>query len=507
LKSTHLIVVILLGLLAPRRVHANGRMPGANDVLFDVRQADHLVVRATFGLVQSFAAGGDWHWICEQAIDVSGVIADPPLGMTEDGTLVLLPPTGSALTSLDGGCTWLRAEGLWKDKQGVDLTAHPSDAKQLFALLSTLTGVDAGFGAFDNRVLLTRDNARAWEVVATLPDDVEAETIEVAKSDVRRIYVSGTDSRNPRLGVLLVSEDGGTSFTKRTLDLPAGSGSFLISAIHPTNPDMLWLRVPARGDTLGILPARLYLSTDKGQNFRMLAATQRAMFGFALSPDGSQLAYGGPSDGLYVGPADGSGSFEKRGKWGVRCLRWSEQGALYACGSEPADPFSLGVSDDQGATFRPLYKLVDTCPAECAEDSPFAHTCQAAWTPVRPLIKASGAMCSVPWAGAPVDAAVSEAADDAGETEATASDAGAEQEEDALAAAPSDESAADGSTDQAPRAARDGCSCRLASRESSGRRPYAALLGLAMLGLSLRTRRRWSRAYCRPLVKKSHSAG
>jgi hypothetical protein len=504
LKASHLIVLILLGALAPRRVHANGRMPGANDVLFDARQADHLVVRATFGIVQSFAAGGGWHWICEQAIDVSGVIADPPLGMTEDGTLVLLPPTGSALTSTDGGCSWFRAEGLWKEKQGVDLTAHPSDTKQLFALLSTLTAVDAGFGAFDNRVLLTRDNARTWEVVATLPDDFEAETIEVAKADVRRIYVSGTDSMNPRLGVLFVSEDGGTSFTKRTLDLPAGSGSFLISAIHPTRPDTLWLRVPARGDTLGILPARLYLSDDKGQSFRMLAATQRAMFGFALSPDGSQLAYGGPSDGLYVGPADGSGSFEKRGKWGVRCLRWSEQGALYACGSEPADPFSLGVSDDQGVSFRPLYKLADTCPAECAEDSPFARTCQVAWTPVRPLIKASAAMCSVPWASAVADAAVAAAPEDAGEAEAQ--DAGTEQDEEALDAAPSDEHGDEGSA-EAPRAARDGCSCRLGEGQTSDQRPGAALAGLLLLALWLRTSRRRAQAYCRPLLKKSHSAG
>jgi photosystem II stability/assembly factor-like uncharacterized protein len=493
LVSSRLSLVFLLSTLVPTVTRANGRMPGANDVVFGARASEHLVVRATFGIVQSRDVGRSWSWICEQAIDVSGVIADPPLAMMEDGTLVLLPPTGSVLTSVDGGCSWTRAEGIWMGKQGADLTAHPSDSKQLFALLSTLSGVDAGFGTFENRVLVTRDNARSWQQLATLPDDFEAETIELAKSDESRIYVSGTDSRNPRLGLLFVSEDGGAHFVKRTFDLPAGTGSVLISAIHPTNPDLVWLRVPARGDTIGILPARLYLTSDKGQSFRLLAATQRAMFGFALSPDGSELAYGGPSDGLYVGAADGSTGFEKRGKWGVRCLRWRDDGALYMCGSEPADAFSLAVSDDRGVTFRPLYKLADTCPADCAESSQFGHTCQEAWAPVRSQIKATADMCSVPWASAERDGG---SAEDAGETEPEPEDAGGEGvANDDEPDAGHDETDVDAST-SVPRAA-GGCSCDLAADAARGERPLLSLLALVALWLSMSCSRAKPRASTR----------
>jgi hypothetical protein len=460
--------------------HANGRMPGANDVIFAAHDPAQLVVRASFGLVQTFDAAKSWHWICEQAIDVSGVISDPPLGTLEGGALVLLPPTGSALISHDLGCSWSRAQGPSADKQGVDLTGNPSDAKQLFALFSTVTGVDAGFGIFDNRVLLTRDNAETWQVVATLPDNFQAETLEVAKSDAQRIYVSGTDSQNPRLGVLFVSEDGGANFSKHTLDLPAGSGSMLISAIHPTQPDRLWLRVPARGDTIGILPARLYVSDNKGESFRMLAATQRAMFGFALSPDGSQLAYGGPSDGLYVGPSDGSAAFEKRGKWGVRCLRWTESDALYLCGSEPADPFSLGVSEDQGVNFRPLYKLADTCPADCSDGSQFSRTCQTAWTPLRPLIKAKADMCSVPWAQAETDAGTPEPeARDAGSGDAQPFDAGTEPSADA--GDPPDEPSDETPSETTPKMS-DGCSCDL---QATAKRRERTAHGVALVALAL----------------------
>jgi hypothetical protein len=418
------LTLALLALQA-EAAHANGRMPGGNDVVFHPSAADQLLLRATFGLLRTRDAGASWAWICEQAIDISGVIADPPAGMSADGSLVLLPPTGSALISHDQGCSW-RREPAQQDEQGVDLTAHPSDPRQLFTLFSTVVAVDAGIGVFENKIMRTRDDAQSWELVASLPSDFEAETLELAKSDPQRIYVSGTDSADPRLGVLFVSEDGGAHFEKRTLALPAGTGSLLISAIHPHNPDMLWLRVPARGDTIGLLPARLYLSTDKGQSFRQLAGTQRGMFGFALSPDGATLAYGGPADGLYVGASDGASGFQKRGNWSIRCLRWSERGALYACGSEPLDPFSLGVSDDQGVTFRALYRLADTCPAACAEGTQFEAACQSAWPPVQRSIAAPGLSCSVPWSvAAPADAGADAEVDAGLATPSQAEDASA----------------------------------------------------------------------------------
>jgi hypothetical protein len=486
--------VALLVALWPMHALANGRMPGANDVAFDYGDADHLVARATFGVMQSFDRGASWQWVCEQAIDTSGVIADPPLALTADGTQVLLPPTGGALLSRNLGCSWERAPSPLAGKRGVDLTLDPGDAAHLYVLMSTILEIDAqGFGVYENLLIETRDSGRSWELVATLPTDFEAETVEVAASDAKRIYVSGTASRNPRQGILQRSEDGGAMWVRTMLDLPAGTGSLLISAIDPNDADRLWLRVPARGDTIGLLPARLFLSEDKGASFRMLAGTQRGMFGFALSPDGTQLAYGGPMDGLFVGPSDGSGTFEKVSNLGVRCLRWPAQDALYACGSEPRDAFSLGVSRDRGQTFQGLYRMVETCPAECATGSSFAGVCQEAWETTRPWVEATGAMCAVEWA-APEDAGAG-AENDAGADDARADDAGGEldagAEDDAQV---SEEDAGDVEVDTEDagekRANSDaGCSCGVVASEPDWAGPLLGCLSLLGLGAARRRRR------------------
>lgn len=463
---------------------ANGRMPGANDLVFSASDPSRLVARATFGIVQSADRGATWSWICEQAIDVSGVIADPPITMTSDGSLVLLPPTGSALVSHDRGCNWTRVAAPLADTRGADLTADPSEPRRVLVVTSSLRKVDdAGFGVYENLVVETRDDARSWQLLATLPGDFEAETIEVAQSDARRIYVSGSDAHNPRLGVILRSDDAGATFSRSTLSLPAGTGSLWISGIHPRDPDRLWVRVAARGDTIGLLPARLYLSTDKGQTFTMLAATNKGMFGFALSPDGSSVAYGGPSDGLFVGPSDGSG-FVKQSALGVRCLRWPAQDALYVCASEPADPFSLGVSSDRGQSFRPLYRLGDTCPASCATGTSFANSCEVAWSQTRPFIQATGAMCSVPWsAPAGTDAGSSDARD-AATMAPLGSDSGATRLD--ASSGPSDAALSAGTPSQG-----SGCDCQISSSRRGA--PWAVVLSPMLLLLALAGRQRGRR--------------
>ena len=399
-------------------------MPGANELALQTNTPEQLALRATFGLLQSFDEGRSWSWICEKAIETSGVIADPPFGVVEDGSLVLLPPTGGILTSHDHGCSWAQALDSVTQQRGADLTVDPSDPKRLLVLMSTTERVDElGYGIIKNAIIETRDSAHSWRTLATLPSDVEAETIEVAKSDPRRMYVSGTLSTDPRMGVLLRSEDGGQSWTRTTMMLPAGTGSLLISAIHPRDPDRLWLRVPVRGDTLGLFAARLFVSTDKGKTARMLALTRTAMLGFALSPDGEKVAYGAPADGLFVGPSDGSGTFEKRNSVAVRCLRWRVDGALFACGTEPLDAFSLAISRDEGRTFEGLYSLKDTCPATCADANAYASACREPWTTsTRVAVGAVANMCTVPWAseGNGPDAGVAREERDA----ALASDAG-----------------------------------------------------------------------------------
>jgi photosystem II stability/assembly factor-like uncharacterized protein len=408
---------------------ANGRLPGATELAINRSDRAHLIARATFGMVQSFDGGETWQWICERAVNVSGE-ADPPVAVTEDGTIVLLPPAKGTLISRDRGCTWQPAPSPLEGSRAMDLTVDPSDPSRVLVVLSSVDTIDdEGVVAYENVLIETRDNARTWSEVSRLPTTFFIETLEIAASDPNRIYVAGTSSSEPSLGIVQRSEDGGETWTETSTPLPPGSGSMFISAIDPSDPDRLWVRLPARGDRFGILPVALIMSADKGESWEMIAATEhQAMLGFALSPDGTRLAYGGPGDGLFIGASDGSEGFSKLSELRVRCLRWNDDG-LYACGTESlGDPFSVGVSSDEGESFQPIYTIESTCPQECSESTGFELTCRDVWTALAPSFGASGETCSVPWArpDSPDTGASDAGAADAGATDAGAVDAGAD---------------------------------------------------------------------------------
>ena len=253
--------------------------------------------------------------------------------------------------------------------------------------------------SYANVLVETRDNAASWQTLGTLPSDFEVETLEVAPSDPHRIYVSGTASENPLLGVIERSDDGGASWTRTTLELPPTRAACSSARSIPSDPGpALGARAGARRPLRPVPGQPAASAADKGASFAMLGATTQGMLGFALSPDGNQLAYGGPVDGLFVGPLGRQRRRSSRSATlRVRCLRWNADG-LYACGTEPQDPFSVGRSTDQGATFEPIYSMGDTCPQLCAEGTSFASSCEQAWAGVAQRIAADGAGCAVPWA-------------------------------------------------------------------------------------------------------------
>jgi hypothetical protein len=465
----HALAAALALLALHAQARANGRMPGATELAISRSDPDHLLARATFGLVQSFDGGASWQWVCEQALQVSGD-ADPLLALTADGSLVLLPPGGGALISHDAGCTFSPAPAPLAGANAVDLTIDPSDPARVLVAASTIDDIDdRGVITYVNALIETRDDAASWSELARLPPDFRIETLEIAPSDPRRIYVSGTATSSPLLGVIERSEDGGATWTRTTLDLPATSGSLFIGAIDPTNPDRLWVRLPAQGDRLGYFPASLLVSSDKGESFAMLAATSRAgMLGLAVSPDGTRLAFGGPADGLYVGPSGGTGEFTQVAGVRVRCLRWNGDG-LYACGIEPSDAFSVGLSVDEGASFDAVYSLSDTCPQQCADATPFAITCQPSWSNIEPALEAPGDRCEVRW---PTDAALPDAGSDAGPRDA---------------AAPRADAAADAGT---PPRGTPACGCRVPGGRPRTRGAAAwGMLVLLVLALRRRVRR------------------
>jgi hypothetical protein len=393
-RQRALLLVGLLSLFATV-ARANGRIPGATGLAFNPTDEQQLLLGLTYGLALSRDGGGSWTWMCERQIEGNGGDVDPSIVVSNDGTLVVLSLTnGGVLWSRDDGCSFERAQGPLQGNRGVDLTLDPSQPGRVLALTSTITEiVDAGFPRFRNLLAQSLDHGVSWEILAELPDDLSAETVEVAPSDGKRIYVSGTANEDPLQGLVLRSDDAGRTWQRSSVRLPRGSGSLFLSGIHPRDPDRLWFRVPGLGDIYGVLPAKLWLSTDGAVSFDQVAETTRGMLGFAVSPDGDRIAYGGPLDGLFIAPADASATPEKVAELRVGCLRWQRSG-LYVCAGEPSDPYSLGFAAEPTQGFVPLWHRANTCRAGCGAPSTLERNCREPWEMLAPLTGAETALCA-----------------------------------------------------------------------------------------------------------------
>src|SRR5262245_37707256 len=80
------VAMLALG-LTQRGALANGRFPAAGQVGIDPGDARHVVLRTTYGLIQTTDSGSSWRWICEQAIGYGGT-EDPAMAVTGDGTVL-----------------------------------------------------------------------------------------------------------------------------------------------------------------------------------------------------------------------------------------------------------------------------------------------------------------------------------------------------------------------------------------------------------------------------------
>jgi hypothetical protein len=366
---------------------ANGRYPAASQIVVDPNDPKHLVVSATFGFLDSRDEGKNFNWLCEAAIGPAGEEGfNIVVAVTGNGNTVLGVFNGMATTR--DGCMFHLAPELTGHTIG-DLSWSRSTPHQVVGY--TIANMAGGFAT---QIVKSSDDGVSWSLVGPpLPPSLLPLTIDVAPSDANRVYVSVlADKTKNFTSVLMRSDDGGATF--QSFDIAGTEQQRLayIAAVHPTQPDRVYLRTLDDHD--GVPITVIYMTADGGRTFQKIFTGTEQLFGFAISPDGTEMAFGGPGDGLHVGGADGS-NLARRSDIQPTALAWTPQG-LYATADSKLAGFSLGRSLDSGATFEGVFKYHSIC-GQTACGSRATSVCAAQWEMVAPQL---GVTCTAPDGGA-----------------------------------------------------------------------------------------------------------
>lgn len=364
-KLLRVALLALLGLGFSAESLANGRFPRANQLLVDGSDPSHLVLRATFGLLLSSDNGVSWRWVCESALGFQGDL-DPALAIFENGGVVA-GFAGDLRVSRAGGCDWSSPFGSGSKENLLDATLDPGDAG---SALFVSRRQDASGQA---HLLLAKQDLSTSPLGTPLGDDLSPLTLEVAPSAPQRIYVTAIAS--DLTSQLLRSDDRGETWERLPIEPHPALPAF-IAAVDPENPDRLYLRLDDSTTDY------LLVSDDAGTSFQRAFSLDTELLGFALSPDGKRVALGGPGAGLFLADA-GDLAFRSSPApiANLSCLQWT-RGALFACGNETADGFTLATSTDGGESFAPLFHLRDLEPLSCDADTDVGTRCEAAWPAV-----------------------------------------------------------------------------------------------------------------------------
>lgn len=362
------------GLTTGTSAHANGRFPASSAMVFSPADDARVMVRTTFGLLVTSDGGSSWSWICERAIGFSGP-EDPSYVVTRSGAIVAGLFDGLRV-SRDGGCSWT---GVKTDATVfVDLTTRADGA--VVALASSYDRHSDAGSLYRTQLWLSTDDARSFTPLGPRFDPtLLGETVEVAPSDPSRLYVSAVRGDGAeRQGVVLVSTDGGRTWSEgRSMLAPRELAPF-IAAVDPKRADRIYLRTSASPET----STRLLVSDDAAKTYRTLLAAKGPLLGFALSEDGASVSAGGPDDGLYVGAPGGELTQVSGPRLKVQCLG-RKGDVLWACSSE-ASGFVAGTSRNGGTSFDARLHLRDIAgPLACPEGSAVAKECGVDWLKLR----------------------------------------------------------------------------------------------------------------------------
>lgn len=399
------LVIAVTVSLAAVQAYANGRAPETNGVVLRPGDAHSIYARSTFGLLISHDDGCTFQWVCEDNIGYGGSF-DPKYAIAGDGTIFAATFNGLR-ASRDGGCSFAAVT----DALPIGDPGRIAD-RYASALAIGPTG-DVWVGTADsgkpNDVYVSTDVG-----VTFLPSNLESPTVfwqslAVAPSDARRIYVagnqfSGTAADGGQIApaaYLFRSDDHGAGWMPMALAnvVVAPTPLVTIAAVDPVDSSIVFVLSvganPPSGD-------RLYRSTDGGAFFDEALATTEPISDLVIR--GPTAAVAATLHATFASNNGGASFAPIANPAQLGCLGQRSDGALIGCGTN-ADAFSIGRSSD-ATQWQKLFKLADLAgPIECPAGTREHDICdQLLWRPLQIQLGAKGpASCSpeAPDAGDP----------------------------------------------------------------------------------------------------------
>jgi hypothetical protein len=226
---------------------------------------------------------------------------------------------------------------------------------------------------------------------------VTAFTLDLAPGDPARIYTTGLSRSNE--GYLLVSSDRGATWESKSIPHTSFDDIPYIAAVDAHDARKIFVRIDGRifSDADGRYHAHdaVLYTDDGGDTWTEIHRVEGKAFGFALSPDGSEvlLGYGRDSGdgaldvdeaalGIYASSTDRF-AFARLLEGSITCLSWTARG-IYVCtpqfkaGRElafgPRSSFGSTGADLETLLRLPEVKGPLTC---CAEK--LSSVCKTAW--------------------------------------------------------------------------------------------------------------------------------
>ncbi len=368
LLSVGLAVALAVG--TPRAALANGAFPDSEGILLPADHPDQLLLATNFGLFTSDDAGKTWAWSCEQN-GVSDLASLYQMGPAPLNRLFAVSAHG-LIHSDDRSCTWDTATGAVDHVLVTDYFPDPTDAMRILAVGlpdTTQLGPAGIYRSLDGGATFTGP-----VYVGSIQGSIVS--VESARSDPRIVYVAMYQTPGPHPRLVKSSDGGDTWADPLDVEPSIGPNLYRIIAIDPLDPRKIFLRV-----TEATLES-LAISEDGGVTFRKAVTFDLKISAFARLPGGVLLVAGvniaGGGDMLPAGyrSTDGGQTFAPwRTGLMIRALAVRD-GLLYAAADNFKDGFALGVSSDQGATFKPMMTYDQASSVKACVDQICGESCQ-----------------------------------------------------------------------------------------------------------------------------------